>query len=102
MPPDTNRGTSIVGSRVRFGGREPALPACRGEVLAAFDALSARSRGQVFTVRKVYAEMRGCGTSYAETMVSKAMQRMKELPPRPPYACLERIGRRGFRLEGQG
>jgi hypothetical protein len=46
--------------------------------------------------------MWGCGTSYVEATVSKAMQRMKELPPRPPYARLERIGRRGFRLEGQG
>ena len=100
VPPNTNRGPSFTGRPVRLDGRKPGwLPVCRAEVLAAFAALSARSGRQLFTVREVYAEMRECGTSYAEATVSKTMQRMEELPTRLPYVRLERVGRRGFRLE---
>jgi hypothetical protein len=31
--------------------------------------------------------------------VFKTMQRMKEPPGRPPYTCLERVGKQGFRLK---
>lgn len=98
VPPDPNRGSSLAGRWVRLGGRKTALPACRDEVLAALEALSARSGRQVFTVREVFVEMAEGGTGYAESTVLKTMQRMKEPPTRPPYTHLERVARKGFRL----
>ena len=56
------------------------------------------SSKQVFTVRVVFDKMVECGTTYEEGTVFKTMQRMKEPPTRPPYTCLERVGRQGFRL----
>ena len=96
-PPDTNRGPSFPGQPIRVGGRKPAAPSCRDEILAALVALFEREGKQVFTVREVYAEMHDLGTSYAEPTVFKTMQWMKAAPLRPPYARLERIGR-GFQL----
>ncbi|MDA8372822.1 MAG: hypothetical protein M0Z91_00965 [Actinomycetota bacterium] len=84
VPPDTNRGPSFAGRWVRLGGRKPALPACRDEVLAALEALSAQSARQVFTVREVFVEMAECGMRYAESTVLETMQRMKEPPTWPP------------------
>ena len=98
LPPDTNRGPSFPGRQVRLGFRKPALSTCRDAVLAAITSLSAKSRKEVFTVREVFDEMTGSGTTYAEGTVFKTMQRMKEPPTRPPYTRLERIDRQGFRL----
>jgi quinol monooxygenase YgiN len=67
-------------------------------VSAAVVVLHERNNRDTFTVREVYAEMQAGGTGYAEPTVSKAMQRMKEMPVRPPYVQLERAGRGGFRL----
>jgi hypothetical protein len=64
----------------------------------AVTTLSTECGKQVFTVREVFDRMTECGTTYAEGTVFKTMQRMKEPPTRPPYTCLERVGRQGFRL----
>jgi hypothetical protein len=98
VPPDTNRGSSFAGQRLRMGGRRPAARSCRDEVINALAGLAARDRKRVFTAREVHAEMMVIGTSYAESTVFKTMQRMKELATRPPYARLERVGKEGFRL----
>ena len=98
MPPDTNRGPSFAGQPIRLGGRKPVAPTCREEVLTAIAALTERTGDEIFTARKVYAEMATGGTSYAETTVLKTMQRMKASDLRWPVAQLERIGRQGFRL----
>jgi hypothetical protein len=68
--------------------------------VGALRALMARSEKQVFTVSAVYAEMVARGTAYTEVTVFKTMQRMKEVPVRPPYLRLERAGRDGSRLLG--
>ncbi len=98
MPPDTNRGTSFPGERIRMGGRKLAVPTCRDAVLSTLTSLSRRAGEQVFTVREVHAEMVAQGSSCAEATVFKAMQRMKGVPVRPPYARLARAGREGFYL----
>lgn len=98
VPPDTNRGPSIGGGRVRLGGRKLAGGSCRDEVVAALEALKLRDAAQVFTVHDVHAAMVAVGTRYAESTVFKTMQRMKTAPERPPYIRLERAGREGFRL----
>jgi hypothetical protein len=100
VPLHTNRGPSFPGRQVRFGFRKPALSTCRDEVLAALTTLSAESSKRVFTVREVFEKMAECDTRYAEATVFKTMQRMKEPSTRPPYACLERVGRQGLRLVG--
>jgi hypothetical protein len=97
VPPDTNRRSSFAGQRLRLGGRKPAGSSCRDEA-AALAVLAARHGKQVFTVGEVYVEMLATGTSYAESTVSKTMQRMKEPAARPPYAQLERGATGGFRL----
>ncbi|HVA74571.1 MAG TPA: hypothetical protein VNF71_08400 [Acidimicrobiales bacterium] len=62
-------------------------------------ALSERHEGrEVFTVREVYAEMVAQGTAYAESTAYITMQRMKQPAVRPPYARLEHVPRKGFRL----
>lgn len=48
---------SFPGRWVLLGARKRARPACRDEVLAALEALSARSGRQVFTVGEVFVEM---------------------------------------------
>lgn len=98
VPPDTNHSPSFAGQPIRLGGRKSAAPTCREEVLAALAALETRAAREVFTVREVYAEMVATGTRYAEPTVFKTIQRMKDPPARPPYECLERAGRAGFRL----
>ena len=98
LPPDTNQGPSFPGRQVRLGFRKPALSACRDEVLAALTSLTAKSSKQVFTVREVFDKMVESGTTYAEGTVFKTMQRMKGPPTRPPFTCLERVERQGFRL----
>jgi hypothetical protein len=98
VPPDTNRRPSIAGQAIRLGGRARAATSCRDEVLVALSALAARSGRPTFTVREVYGEMTARDTPYAEPTVFKTMQRMKDLPVRPPYERLERVGREGFRL----
>lgn len=98
VPPDTNRRPSIAGQAIRLGGRTPAATSCRDEVLAALSVLSEGDGRKTFTVPEVYREMVVQGTSYAEPTVFKTMQRMKDLPIRPPYQRLERVGKEGFRL----
>ena len=61
--------------------------------------LQARS-ADAFTVRDVYAEMVSVGTHCSESTVFKTMQRMKEMPKRPPLVRLERAGSEGLRLAG--
>lgn len=52
---------------------------------------------EVFTVTRVFAEMSSVGTSYKQSAVCKAMQRMKA-PDHRNERPLERLGRQGFRL----
>jgi len=66
--------------------------------VAALGGLAALSEKQAFTVREVYGQMMATGTSYAESTVFKTMQRMKNIPSRPPYTRLSRVGRDGFSL----
>jgi hypothetical protein len=49
-------------------------------------------------VRDVYAQVVAAGTRYAESTVSKTMQRMKSPPTRAPLVSLERAGPEGFRV----
>ena len=98
VSPDTNRMHSFAGDQISLAGRAPTVPTCREQILAALASLSCESGDAAFHARDVYANMADLGTRYAETTVFKTMQRMKELPPRPPYARLERVGRGGFRL----
>ena len=98
MPPDTNRGPVVAGGWVRLAGRKPLQGSCRDEVAASLSALSARDGRSLFTIRDVYDEMVSAGTRYAETTVSKTMQRMKGVPKRAPVIQLERAGGEGFRI----
>ncbi|MGH9091943.1 MAG: hypothetical protein ACRDZR_11290 [Acidimicrobiales bacterium] len=102
VPPETNRGVSVAGQDIRLGGRKPAAPSCRDGVVAAFSALAARDGRSVFTVREVYAQMVAGGTRYAESIVFKTMQRMKDPSSRTPYPNLQRVGGQGFRFQGAG
>ena len=99
MVPDTNQSPSLAGRPIRLGRRKFSSPTCRNEVLTAMTALLERSdEREVFTVREVYAEMVAQGTAYAESTAYITMQRMKQPAVRPPYARLERVGRKGFRM----
>lgn len=98
VPSDTSRHSSFAGQRLRLGGRKPAGSSCRDEIVAALAVLADRDGKQVLTVREVYVEMLAIGTSYAESIVFKTMQRMKQPAARPPYAQLERGATGGFRL----
>jgi hypothetical protein len=69
-------------------------------MVASVARLSSQAGNQVFTVREVYVEMLAQGTSYAESMIVRTMECMKDPSPRPPNARLERVGRQGFRLQG--
>jgi hypothetical protein len=101
VPPQyTNHVLSFPGRQVRLGFRKPVLSTCRDEVLAALTTLSAESGKEAFTVREVFDKMAEVGSTYAVGTVFKTMQRMKEPPTRPPYTCLERVDRQGFRLVG--
>ena len=66
VPPETNRGRTVAGDWVCRGVRKPAQAGYRDEAPIALAALLDRSGQQVFTVRKVYAEMLAAGTPYAE------------------------------------
>jgi hypothetical protein len=97
--PDTNQSPSLAGRAIRLGRRKFSVPTCRNEVLTAMTALSERNgQREIFTVREVYAEMVAGGTAYAEPTAYITMQRMKEPAVRPPYARLEQVPRKGFRL----
>lgn len=60
------------------GGRMLLASSCRDEVVAALSTVMARDTRPVFTVREVYTEMVTSGTQFAESIVFKTMQRMKE------------------------
>ena len=49
-------------------------------------------------MQAVYIEIVTLGTACAEPTVFRPMQRMEDLPVRPPCQHLERVGRQGLRL----
>jgi hypothetical protein len=55
----------------------------------------------VFTIARVFAEMSSVGTSYKQSAVYKAMQRMKLAGRADGEDSLARVGRRGFRLRSR-
>jgi hypothetical protein len=89
------RGATDHAPRSQAGGAYVS-----GRILIALASLSERYGEQAFTVREVYAEMLAHGTSYAETTLTKTVQRMKGSPTLPPHAPLEGVGRAHFRLAG--
>lgn len=75
---------------------------CRDEILAALHRLREHTGRDILTGGQVYAEMLRSGTAYTKSTTLKTIQRMKEVPTRPPFAQLERVGTSGFRLVQAG
>ena len=75
---------------------------CREEVIAAAQALTARSGDDTFAVADIVSEMRRRGTSYAESTIrTHVTSRMcAEAPAHhgTVYADLERVDRSTYRL----
>jgi len=81
---------TIAGRPIYLGGRKPAIPTCRDEVVAAVEALVAGGGAPVFTVEVVHAAMDSCGSAWSRETVAKTMLRMTRPARRPPYLQLER------------
>jgi len=83
---------TIAGRPVYLGGRKPAVPTCRDEVVAAVEARFAGGGAPVFTVENAHAAMVSCGSAWPRQTVAKTLLQMTRPARRAPYLQLERAG----------